>query len=694
MEQAFHFSNPDYVLSPYTGMTREGWIEAGRHLLSGVFRHIKSFEDPIVLPRSETKITYPHPDSPANLHEAECRAERFEGLARTFLIAAPLLIDDPDCTVCGFRLADYYRKQILRAFSPDDPLCVGTYGQLKEMAGGDDPFRAFQQTVETCPISIGLHICRESIWERYSKEERDTIAAFLSGFAHGNTVPQNWRFFNLLDLAFLYMNGYPIDEEVMADHVSSLLSFYAEDGWYRDGHSFDYYSSWAFQVYAPIWNNWYGYEHMPEAARLFEERSNRLMETYPDFFDEDGHTNMWGRSGLYRFAAACPLDANLSLKHPSIKPGLARRIMSGSLLQFLSREDFYVPGQGIPAMGFYGPFAPLIQGYSCAASPYWMGKPFLCLALPKEHPFWTAKEENGSWERLKDREVKETTLDGPALSFSNHKANGSTILRTGKVVKNCGDRHGMWNYGKLSYHSKYPWESAPAVPADESAVESQQYVLTDGNGGGEELANVTFWSGERDGVLYRRQFFNYTLSRDTFWMQAMNLADFPMPFGLMRADFLRLYRRPVTVTLGSYGFPDNGTEILEKSESSAKALILKGFDSQGRKKQLAMTVYDGWDELLLRKSSGTNPDSEHSLIVYARALKAKQYGGAERCLLISQTLTRESHEDFSGEELFPIREILYSDPCAAGSFGPITLRFKDGREKRVDFSGIEARLLL
>lgn len=75
------------------------------------------------------------------------------------------------------------------------------------------------------------------------------------------------------------MMGYPIDEDIMRDHAMAILNYYAGDGWYRDGHSFDYYSCWAFNVYAPIWNLWYGYEKEPQIADAFEEHSNRLMET-------------------------------------------------------------------------------------------------------------------------------------------------------------------------------------------------------------------------------------------------------------------------------------------------------------------------------------------------------------------------------------------------------------------------------
>lgn len=336
-----------------------------------------------------------------------------------------------------------------------------SYEELQEITHHEDPFRPFQQTVETCALVIGLWICREVIWDRYEQEEKDCIASFLSSFAHANTVPQNWRLFNMLDLAFLHMNGYPTDEEIMMDHAAQILGYYAGDGWYRDGHCFDYYSCWAFQVYAPLWNLWYGYEHAPEIAQKFETYSNQLMKTYPDFFDEDGHVTMWGRSNIYRCAAASAFDANLYLKHPTVNPGLARRICSGSLLQFLGREDFY--DDGVPTIGFYRQFAPLVQGYSCAESPFWLGRIFLCLHLPKDHPFWTAKEENGSWDSLQGTEFKTTTLDAPALSFSNHKANGTTLIRSGKIVKKCGDRHGMWNYGKLVFSSKYPWEAAPSL---------------------------------------------------------------------------------------------------------------------------------------------------------------------------------------------------------------------------------------
>lgn len=676
----------DYNLSPYTGLTRESWLEAGIYMLEGIFQNIDDFEKPVIMPRKETEITYPHRKDSPEQQKTQRTAEVFEGLTRSFFIAAPVMKNIPDLTICGYSMAEYYKNQILRVCTRKDELYVGTYEDQQDITGHADPFRTFQQTVETCALVICLWVSREQIWDTYTKGEKDVIAAFLDSYAHANTVPQNWRLFNMLDMAFLHMEGYPIQREKMLDHAQAILNYYVGDGWYRDGHSFDYYSCWAFNVYAPIWNLWYGYENAPYIAKRFEENSNKLMETYGDFFDRDGWTNMWGRSNIYRNAATGAFDGNLLLRDSRVNPGRARRISSGSLMQFLGREDFLY--KGVPTLGFYGQFSPLVQGYSCAESPFWLGKAFLCLHLPADHPFWTEKENNGTWDELGKNEVKVTTLDGPALCFSNHEANGETILRTGKVLKDTNDVHGMWNYSKLSFNTKYPWEAQPTVD-----VEAQQYVLRDITTNRFSKANVTFWCGERDGILYRRQFFDYRLDTECHWLQALNLADFPVSCGILRVDKLRLHRCPVELTLGSYGFPDNGTVITEKVLENAKAIILKGRDSLGNEKQMAMTVYDGWKEMNLVYSTGTNPESERSVIIYAATDRQEQYG-YEGYVLISQVITKESHEDFTEEELFPIKKIIYTDAENCGGYGPVILKMKDGSERIVEFEGIEGRMSL
>ncbi|MBR1440344.1 MAG: DUF2264 domain-containing protein [Lachnospiraceae bacterium] len=689
-ENCWQPTHLDFALSPYSGLTRESWIDAGKYLLSGIFQNLQSIEEPIVMPRKETKVTYPHLSDPEELQDAQRRAEIFEGLTRSFFIASVLLKEEPDLVLNNIPIREYYKKHILLCCSEGSSFYVGDYEYLQKTTGASDPFRPYQQTVETCALVIGLWACREQIWAEYTKEEKDLLASFLTGFAHAPTVPQNWRLFNMLDMAFLHMEGYPIKKEIMADHAAAILDYYVGDGWYRDGHSFDYYSCWAFQFYTPLWNLWYGYEEEPEIAACFEENSNKLMESYPKAFDRDGFTNMWGRSGIYRNAATSAFDGNLFLKHPTADPGLARRISSGSLLQFLTRDDFRF--EGIPTLGFYGQFMPLVQGYSCAESPFWLGKAFLCLHLPADHPFWTEKENNGVWDRMAAGDVTTTTLNGPGLCYSNHNANGETVLRTGKILKQKDDLHGMWNYSKLCFNTKYPWESSPAI---DHSVESQQYVLCHKWNDEIKQANVTFWGGEKDGVLYRRQYFDFNLENERHWIQGMNLADFTVPYGIIRADKLRLHKRPVSVTFGSYGFPDNGNvDILRKEKDGARAIILKGRDHMGKEKQMAVTIYDGWEEMGTMRSAGTNPDSDKSIVVYLYMESRRLYDGSEPYYLISQIITKESFEDFTEEEIFPIEKIEYTDRFHSGATGPCIITLRSGEKKVIDYSELEGRLSL
>ena len=675
----FKPEHTDFELSPYTGLTRESWIEAAEYLLSGVFNNLKSIEDPVVMPRYETKITYPQPGHP----QWRYKAEVFEGLARSFFIAAPLLHIKPDLELNGINVRDYYAKQVLSAVTPGDANYVLNYTDMKSADESGNLFAAYQQTVETAALVICLWMSAEEIWDKYSKEEKDRIADFLSDFAHANTVPQNWRLFNMLDLAFLYMNGYEIDEDIMRDHAENILHYYVGDGWYRDGHSFDYYSCWAFNMYTAIWNNWYGYEKEPFIAARFEENSNELMKTYPYFFDRDGFTNMWGRSGIYRNAATSAIDGNLMMRNPSVDPGQARRICSGSLLQFFTRDDFL--WEGVPTLGFYGPFSPLLQGYSCAESPFWLAKALLCLHLPEDHPFWTARENNGLWDELKENETKVWTLDGPGLCMANHEANGITELRTVKVVKHKDDEHGMNNYSKLVFNTKFPWEATV-----DRAVESQQYVVRYTDEDTVLRGNVTYWAGEKDDVLYRRQFFDYEMETECHWRTAIDLADFAVPYGIIRADKIRMYRRPIEITLGAFGFPDNGTDVTFLEKDGARAAVLKGHDHMGKEKQMAFTVFDGWSSIERIDSEGTNPDSQKSVVMYARTCREKQYG-YEPYFLISQVITKESLEDFTEDEIFPIKKVEYTDSQNCGGYGPVKIYLKSGEVRTIDFYGIEGR---
>ena len=135
-------------------------------------KHIKNEDAPVIVKRNETRITYPHFNVTQGRHDAEVRAEIFEGLTRSFFIASVIIHEKPDITINGIRLRDYYKKQILRSLcDKKSPYYVGTYDELFKETDQNNPVCCFQQTVETCALVIWLSACRAEIWDDYTKNE-------------------------------------------------------------------------------------------------------------------------------------------------------------------------------------------------------------------------------------------------------------------------------------------------------------------------------------------------------------------------------------------------------------------------------------------------------------------------------------------------------------------------------------------
>ena len=84
----FEIKNPDFKLSPETGMTKQHWKDAAMYLLKGAFGYIHSLNDPMKFPKQEGK-SYPQ-------DEGKVPTEKLEGLCRTLFVAAPLIKENPN----------------------------------------------------------------------------------------------------------------------------------------------------------------------------------------------------------------------------------------------------------------------------------------------------------------------------------------------------------------------------------------------------------------------------------------------------------------------------------------------------------------------------------------------------------------------------------------------------------------------
>ena len=677
MPNAYHPSRPDLDLSPHTGMTRQHYIDAATHVLERAFRHVDSFETPIVFPLIPGSKSYPQPNDP----EWRTRSHEFEALERTFVLAAPLLHANPDATIRGIRLCDYYRHHLFRALTPGNPNSLPLPQDL--------PDATYQFTCEFGGLTKTLLLFPNVLWPKFTQAERDAMAVTISAWAHHRTTQNNWRLFNICALSFLKKNGYEIDDELLKSHLLWIASYHAGDGWYLE-QSYNYYTISLFVVYGTIWNRTFGDEHYPEIAAVLERSFEELMKTYVHFFGRDGSINMWARSICYRLWIAGGFPISFLLQNGSpIDPGHARRLCSGSILQFLGREDFY--HNDIPALGFYGHREFAIQSYSCPASPFIMFLPFASLALPEDSPFWTARENDGDWENL-GNDSRRTILDKPGLVLVNHGATGTSEIISGKVYDDDP------NYSKLVFNTHFPWEDRN--PAGGSAQEYTFRSLDPRDLGGMDInfyltgraiqnaaadnaafqgAQSILYNGVRNGVLYRQLIMRKPPNNGVGYI--IDLAEITVPHGVIRVDRCRLAFEH-ELTLGHYGLPHPGGQAarIERHADNILTASIPG-------RQTAMITCHGWDRLDALVHSGHNAECEDSTVLHAYRRRVDKNPAME--LMICAQLHKTDDSPWTDAELNPVHSLRILEVTPSGSVLGAEITLADGSSTLVDFKDID-----
>ena len=652
----FPIQNPDFTLSPKTGMTRQHWIECARFILEGAFSHVQTLDDPMVFPKVPGK-SYPHENDPA----WKFRAMEFEGLTRTLNVAVPLLHIEPDVEINGIKLADYYRLQLLQVVTPGRATSIPKLSEL--------PDDRYQMTCEWGGLATMLLQFPNVLWPLFSRDEQDKIAAHLSDWAHGRTTSHNWRYFNVMMLTFLKTRGYAVDDELLGDHLDFLMASYGGDGWFLDAH-FDFYSVWVFHLYGIIWSRAWGDEHDPQRVKVIESQFADLMKSYPLFFGRDGKMLMWGRSICYRFGATCAFPLASMAHTQTIEPGWARRIVSGALSDFVTRPEFWE--NGVPSLGFYGHFEPLLQPYSCAASPFWMFLPFIALGLPKDSPFWTNPETDGDWNEI--GESSEThVLPGPGFAVTAHGISGAAELRTAKI--GAPDP----SYSRICYNTAFPWGADDAENGSTAMTFCARNL--DGDNSWQPVQRI-LWVGERDGVLYRQLLMNAKGHR-----APLDLAEIIVPGGVLQFARNRIYH-PHDLTLSHFGLPHIGgaavsVESLEREGCRALTARIAG-------RRLALVAQHGWDELQIQTHTGKHPEAPRSTVLTARQQRTKLYPGMN--LLVTLLLHRCDDGEWSDDELFPIQSLQTPRFMESGSLCGAQVALQDGREFAIDFGAIDGSI--
>lgn len=642
IDKTFTIPTPNYKISPYTGLDRQGWIDAAEYLLEGAFTYVRNIDDPMYFPKQFEK-TYPR-------DKGGVITAKLEGFCRTLFLAAPLLRENPDLTLNGIKVADYYRHQLLNLLDPKSPSYVKPLGKN----GGPS-----QTLVEFGALAISLSTAKNVLWDPLTQEQKDKLAATMLSYGNGPTIGSNWMFFNVFVISFFKQEGYKVNDWRMEDCLKKLLALYRGEGWYNDAPAYDYYSMWAFQMYGPIWAQMYGHFY-PEYAAQFMKNQADLIDNYPYMFNAEGKMNMWGRSIPYRFGAVVPLALLGYQTDKDINFGWMRRIASSTLLQFIQNPNLLE--DNVPTLGFYGPFEPAVQIYSCRGSVYWCAKAFLSLLLPADNPFWAAKENNGPWDKeFKKDHVYNKFQPATNLLITDYPNVGGSEMRSWcheTVAKDWQKFRSSENYNKLAYHTEFPW-----MADGKNGEVSMNYATKNAKGEWEVLRLYTFKSFE-DGIYRRDAVLETNLSIK------YNLADIPLPNGVLRIDRVSV-PSPTDIRLGHYTLSETfGKPVIEsKSNKVPEATIISNGEYS-----LAMVNLTNWDKTEVLHPEGIHP------VTYKCGLIQNEKHIQNEEVMVTLMLWKKGDKQFSKKELTPVKSVKIADDKNS-----VIVTFADKSVKTVKF---------
>jgi len=394
-----------------------------------------------------------------------------EGFARTFLLA-------------GFRIAGARGEgldQLIHDYSRGiaagvDPASDERWVRLDEHA---------QAKVEAASIALILDMTRPWIWDRLDELTQQRVIDYLSPAVGDDTYPRNnWVWFRIVVQTFLRSVGGPWSADDIAADLARHDSFAREDGWLSDGddRNYDHYVGWALHLYPVLWSRMQG------AADLGADRFahdvaalDRYLQDAVRLVGGDGAPLIEGRSLIYRFAAAAPFWVGALAEVPSTDLGTLRHAAMGIAAHF---DEHGAPDQDdLLTMGWHGPWRRLAQSYSGPSSPYWAAKGMLGIALPADHPVWTAPAPEPATDELR-------TIASPGWIVSGTASDG--IVR----VFNHGTDHSLPDVlvGDSPLYARMGYSTAvsPLLNGDAWAEPLEQSVaLVDAAGRATHRAGLT-----------------------------------------------------------------------------------------------------------------------------------------------------------------------------------------------------------
>jgi hypothetical protein len=309
-----------------------------------------------------------------------------------------------------------------------------------------------QRKVEAAALASFLVHTHDRIWAQLDLFERARIMSWLR--ASDEPLAGNWLTFQIARDSARVTLGYAIDTAMLEQQLDLIEADYEGDGFYRDSaqHRFDWYNAFVIHPELTLWRH--SSAGQAQSARARSERigarTRAFLGRLPYLVDRDGAVAPIGRSLAYRSAVLAALQTSIVAGDEFIAPGLARRISAGNLRHHLEAGMF--DAEQVLTRGYHGEQPSVAENYLRPGSQYFMTRALSVLALPPEHPYWTAPEQ------ALPADLGDFVHAVPAIGWMiEHDSSGTGLVlhnaRSASSKASHHERYKKFGYAPLSWYA-------------------------------------------------------------------------------------------------------------------------------------------------------------------------------------------------------------------------------------------------
>lgn len=359
-----------------------------------------------------------------------------EGFARPLWALAGYYANGEEGTDTSF--VEIYRQGLANGTNPFHP---EYWGEVSDKE---------QTLVEMTAIGYSLLIAPDTFFRSLAEEQQKNLAEWLYTINEHEVFANNWELFKLIVNIGLKNVGRPYRDDVIEESMKKLDSWQLGGGWYRDGKdgSVDYYNAFAIHFYSLLYAKSIEKAYPDRSTRL-KERAKAFARDFIFWFDREGEGIAYGRSLTYRFAQVAFWSALIWADASPFSLGVVKGIINRNLRSWLASPIF--DNEGLLTVGYKYPNLIMSEAYNASGSPYWAMKTFLLLALPQEHPYFSAAEEP-----LPELETVHEVTEAKMIVTNSEK--GATLYPIMSAERDRTEH--FEKYSKFAYSSKYGFSIA------------------------------------------------------------------------------------------------------------------------------------------------------------------------------------------------------------------------------------------